>query len=149
MYLCNGFCILFVNVNSVHQKRLKNVFVVHWVIFFLSGCISTYIYIFFNVFLAALGLHCCAWAFSCCGGYASSCSVFSYWRTRAPWCAELRGPWAQSLWHTALASPWHVGSSRTRYLTHVSCIARRILNHWATREAQVYVSFMCTMYVLP
>ena len=51
-------------MNSVHQKRLKNIFVVHWVIFFLSGCISIYIYIFFNVFLAALGLHCCAWAFS-------------------------------------------------------------------------------------
>ena len=148
MHICNGFCILFVNVNSVHQKRLKNIFVIHWVIFFLSGCISIYIYIFQCIF-GRIGSSLLCMGFLCCGGWASSCRVFSYCRTRAPWCAELMGPWAQSLWHTALASLWHVGSSRTRYLTHVSCIARRILNHWATREAQVYVSFMCTMYVLP
>ena len=37
-------------MNSVHQNRLKNVFVVHWVIFFLSGCISIYIYFFFSMY---------------------------------------------------------------------------------------------------
>ena len=31
-------------MNSVHQKRLKSIFVVHWVIFFLSGCVSVYMY---------------------------------------------------------------------------------------------------------
>ena len=31
----------------------------------------------------------------------------------------------------------HVGSSWTRDLTHVSCIERQILYHWATREAQM------------
>ena len=31
----------------------------------------------------------------------------------------------------------HVGSSRTRDWTHVSCIGRQILHHWAAREAAV------------
>ena len=31
--------------------------------------------------------------------------------------------------------PWHVGSSRTRDQTCVSCIGRWILHQWATREA--------------
>ena len=42
---------------------------------------------------------------------------------------------AQQLWHTGLVAPQHVGSSRTRAQTCVSCIGRRILNHCATREA--------------
>ena len=29
---------------------------------------------------------------------------------------------------------WYVGSSQTRDQTHVPCIGRQILNHWATRE---------------
>ena len=36
------------------------------------------------------------------------------------------------IWHVA---PWHVGSSWIRDWTRVSCIGRRILYHWATREA--------------
>ena len=37
---------------------------------------------------------------------------------------------------------WHVGSSQTRDLTSVPCIARQTLNHWTTREALIYsVSF--------
>ena len=37
---------------------------------------------------------------------------------------------------------WHVGSSQTRDLTGVPCIARQTLNHWTTREALIYfVSF--------
>ena len=35
----------------------------------------------------------------------------------------------------ALAAPSHVGSSRTRDGTCISCTGRRILYHWATREA--------------
>ena len=38
--------------------------------------------------------------------------------------------------HTGLVTPRHVGSSRTRARTRVSCISRQILNHCATREAQ-------------
>ena len=42
---------------------------------------------------------------------------------------------AQQLWPTGLVAPRHVGSSRTRARTHVSCTGRRILNHCTTREA--------------
>ena len=54
------------------------------------------------------------------------------------------GVWAQQLWCTGLVAPRHVGSSRTRARTHVLCIGRRILNHWATREAQsqLFLLFM-------
>ena len=41
----------------------------------------------------------------------------------------------QQLWHMGLAALRHVGSPQTRERTGVSCIARRILNHWTTREA--------------
>ena len=44
------------------------------------------------------------------------------------------GTRAQYLWHTGLVAPRHVRSSWTRAQTHVPCIGRRILNHWATRE---------------
>ena len=38
-----------------------------------------------------------------------------------------------------LVAPQHMGSSSTRDRTSVPCIARGILNHWTTREAQVVV----------
>ena len=44
----------------------------------------------------------------------------------------------QYLWPTGLDALWHVRSSWTRDWTHVSCIGRRILNHWTTREVQAY-----------
>ena len=37
----------------------------------------------FNLFLAALGLHCYAWAFSSCGEQASHCGGFSGCRAQA------------------------------------------------------------------
>ena len=42
------------------------------------------------------------------------------------------------MWRTGLVAPRHVGSSWTRARTRVPCIGRRILNHCATREAQIY-----------
>ena len=39
------------------------------------------------------------------------------------------------MWHTGLVAPRHVGYSGTRARTRVPCIGRRILNHYATREA--------------
>ena len=71
------------------------------------------------VFMAACGL------FSNCGMWASYCCCFSCCRVRA-----------QSLWHTGLVAPRHVGSSQTRDWTGVPCVARWILNHQTTREAQ-------------
>ena len=59
-------------------------------------------------------LHC--YAFSCCGAQALDC-------------------WLSSLWYTGLVVLHHVGSSQIRDWTHVSCIGRWILCHWATREA--------------
>ena len=41
---------------------------------------------------------------------------------------------AQQVWHLGLVVLWHVESSWTRVRTCVSCIGRRILNHWSTRE---------------
>ena len=51
------------------------------------------------------------------------------------------GAQAQWLWRMGLVAPQHVGSSWTRARTHVSCIGRRILNHWATREALLNITF--------
>ncbi|XP_073644444.1 NADH dehydrogenase [ubiquinone] 1 alpha subcomplex subunit 12 isoform X1 [Tursiops truncatus] len=42
---------------------------------------------------------------------------------------------AQRPWLMGPASPRHVGSSRTGAQTHVPCIGRWTLNHYATREA--------------
>ena len=49
------------------------------------------------------------------------------------------------MWRTGLVAPQHVGSSRTRAQTHVPCIGRLILNHFATREVPTQVAFnsMC------
>ena len=100
------------------------------------------IYFFFTIFclcfhftsclflLVALGLCCCLWAFCVCIVYSSHCSGFSCCRAWAP------GAWAQELWCTSLAAPGHVGSSWSRDWTCVSCIGRRTLNHWTTREVQ-------------
>ena len=65
-------------------------------------------------------------------------------------CADFTLRWLLLLWSTGfrhvgfsscgsrgLVAPWHVGSSRTRARTRVPCIGRRILNHCATREAQI------------
>ena len=67
--------------------------------------------------------------FSSCGTWAQQL-----------WLAGSRAQ-AQQLWHMGLVALWHVGSSRTRAQTRVSCIGRRILNHCATREAPVFSFF--------
>ena len=41
-------------------------------------------------------------------------------------------------WLMGLVALWLVGSSLTRERTCVPCIARWILNHWATPEAQLH-----------
>ena len=40
-----------------------------------------------------------------------------------------------SSWSTGLVAPRHIGSSQTTACTRVSCIGRRTLNYWTTREA--------------
>ena len=80
-----------------------------------------------SFFLAALGLHCCAQAFSSSSAQASHCGGFSC--GARPQCS-----WTQWLWHRDVAAPWHVGSSQIRDLTGVCCTARWTLNHWTTGE---------------
>ena len=88
--------------------------------------------------LAALGLRCCMKAFSSCGergllsscdARASPCGSFSCLQSTGSGDCGL-----QSLWRLGFIAPLLVGSSRTRDQTHLSCIGRWILNHWATRE---------------
>ena len=136
---------------------------------FLQTIISLlyYYYYFFNfiyLFLAVLGLHCCARAFSSCGERGLlfvAVHMFSLrwllllWRTGSRhagfsscgmqaqqlWLAGSRAQ-AHQLWHMGLVAPWHVGSSGARARTRVPCIGRWILNHCATREIQVYYSIL-------
>ena len=46
---------------------------------------------------------------------------------------------AQSLWHTALVTSWHVESSQRRDWTHVPCSSGWILNRWTTREVRACI----------
>ena len=39
-------------------------------------------------------------------------------------------------WYTGSVALWHVGSSWTRDQILVSCIGRRLLNHWTTRKVR-------------
>ena len=43
------------------------------------------------------------------------------------------------LWCLGLVALWHVESSQTRDWTHVPCICRWILYHWATQEAPLLI----------
>ena len=105
--------------------------------------------LFFSLFLAMLGLCCCAQSFSSCGEQGLLfVAVHRLLTVVAPLVAEhrlqacgLQQLWlagsraqAQQLWHTGLVAPWHVGSSWNRDRTHVPCIGRWILNHCTTRE---------------
>ena len=66
-----------------------------------------------------------------CAGF-SSCGTWA----QQLWLAGSRVQ-AQQLWCTGLVALRHVGFSWTRARTRVPCIGRQILNHCATREAQV------------
>ena len=107
---------------------------------------------FVCLFLAALGLHCCTWAFPSCserkllfvvvhGLLIAVASLVAEQGSRHAGFSSC-GTWAQHLWLTGLVAPQHVGSSRTRDWTHVPCIGRRILNHWATREVPQNTTFL-------
>ena len=125
---------------------------------FVHGFLCPHLCFLIYLFLPALGLRCRAWGFSLvaasrgysslwCTGFSlqwllllqstgSRCTGFSSCGTRAQqlWLVGSRVQ-AQQLWCTGLVALWHVGSSRTRAQTRVSCIGRRILSHCATREA--------------
>ena len=52
------------------------------------------------------------------------------------------------MWRTGLVAPRHVGSSRNRARTCVSCIGRRLLNHCTTREALIYIYYIYILYII-
>ena len=120
------------NYNKVAPEVSSN----NTIIVFLN-----FIYLFWvcSIFIAVqafLSLWCLGFSLqwcTCYGGHVgfNSCSV---------WAQQLRflgsRAQAQQLWHTGLVALWHVWSSQTGDQTHVSCIGRRICNHWAIREAQ-------------
>ena len=81
------------------------------------------------------------------------CAVFSCCRAWALGLQQLQLPssraHSQWLWHTGLLASRHVGSFRTRDRTHVSCISRWILYHWAAREAPEWCSLGVHDALLP
>ena len=117
--------------SSLHMIVIKSRFCA-MLIFALSVLISFYLYtvLFKYLFLAVLGLHCWAQTFS--GG--NEWGLLSGRGAKASRCGGLSLLWGpdsrvhrlHELWCTGLVAPWHVGSSRTRNWTHVSCTARRI-----------------------
>ena len=106
--------------------------------------------------MAALGLCCCARAFSSCGeqgllfievhrlliAVASLCCgawALGVWASVAVACGlSSCGMRAQQLWLAGLVAPRHVGSSRTRAQTRVPCTGRQILKHCATGKVPQY-----------
>ena len=68
-----------------------------------------------------------------CGVWA-----FSLWWLLLLQSTGSRAYWLQLLWCLDLVAPWHVGFSQTRDWTHVPCMDRRILNHWAPGKSNLY-----------
>ena len=52
--------------------------------------------------------------------------------TQKPWLTSSSAQ-AQWSWRTSIAAPWHMGCFPARDQTHVSCIGRRTMYHWATK----------------
>ena len=62
-------CLLAICIPSLKKCLLKSFacFLLELIICFLFFVFYKFMYLFIYLFLAALGLHCCAWAFSSCG----------------------------------------------------------------------------------
>lgn len=97
---------------------------------------------------AALDLHCWAWAFLWLwragaalhsSAQAAPCSGVSCCRPRVPAHSGFSSGsvWAQELWPLCLVALRHMGSSWPRDQTHIPCIDRQMLHHWATKEFHV------------
>ena len=122
---------------------------------FISHILKKTFYLYLS--LAVLDLCCCVGFFpscsaqgplSTCNGRASHWGAFSCCRAWVLGAHGLQQLWlprsraqAQELWCPGLFSLWHVGSSRIWDWTHISCLGRWILYHWANREAPVSCIF--------
>ena len=104
--------------------------------------LRAFIAVFSNCGEQGLLPSCRAWAShctgsSCCRAWAVGHKGFHMWRSGLVIMAhklQSRGS-VNQLRHTALVALWHVGSSQTRIRTCVSCIDKKVLYHWATKEA--------------
>ena len=85
---------------------------------------------FIYLFIAALGLCCCVWAFSYCGEQELLSRLVRELLVALVSLVEAPEPWGTGSidWGTGLAVLWHVGSSQTRVQTCVPCIGRQILS---------------------
>ena len=119
---------------------------------------QSFLNLFIDLFLVALGLCCSAWAFSRCSeqgllfialhccAQVSLCSGFSYCGARALDAQALvvvefglsnLSKWARSCGTQASVAPRHVESSETRDRTNVPCIGEQILLHFPQRSPSV------------
>ena len=104
-----------------------------------------------HLFMAVLGLRCCAQAFSSCNswGLLFNCSVWWLLLLQSMGSKFLSftscGSWPSvveaqgvSFCGTGLIALLHIESSKTRDRTHVPSIDRLILNHRTTREVRAH-----------
>ena len=132
---------LFENASHSPQKK-KNTFEGNCLVisfFFIKvkhSCAAFFKIVLFIylLFLAVLSLRCCVGFFLVvASGGCSAVAVAS---------VVEHGLWGmpgQHVWHMDSVALLYMGSSQTRGQTHVSCIGRWILHHWATREVLVLV----------
>ena len=86
----------------------------------------------------------------CCSGFSLAAEIGAYSLAAALRLLTVTGsPVAEqrALGCSGFSVPRHVGSSQIRDWTCVSCIGRRILYHWATREAP-FLKFLILLAAL-
>ena len=99
------------------------------------------IYSFIYLFLAALGLCCCARAFSSCSKWGLLFVVVHGLLIVVSSLVAEHGLYAcrlQKLWHMGLVAPWHVRSSRTRARTVSPALAGGFLTMVPPGQSQSY-----------
>ena len=98
------------------------------------------LHLLISFFLAVLGLPCCLGS-SPVAVHGLLSAVLPCCGAQAPgsWASEATAPgWARE----GLVAPRHVESSLIRDRTRVPCVGRRIIYHWATREAPLCLLFI-------
>ena len=160
-----GYCRILSRVPCATQQVLVG-YQFYFILFINKFLFILFIYFWLRwVFVAVCGLSLVVAS----GGYSSlRCAGFSLWWLLLLWstgsrCADFSscGTWAQQLWLMGsraqaqqlwcmgLVALWHVGSSRTRAQTCVSCLGRQILNHCTTREARLSILIQQCAHVNP
>ena len=121
-------------------------------VYFMLGFLFFKFWLF--IFLAMLGLHCCAGAFSSCSewGLLSSCGPQALITVASLVAEQLQftgsRAQAQLLRCTGLVALRQVGPSLTKDKTGVLCIMRWILNYWTTKEAPFMLGLMDSVGIL-